>query len=49
MMSNTIVIVGAGFSGTVPAANLMRRPRTGRISCRVFDPPGVGDVGGRVR
>src|SRR3982074_1492541 len=26
MMSNTIVIVGAGFSGTVLAANLMRRP-----------------------
>jgi uncharacterized NAD(P)/FAD-binding protein YdhS len=26
MVSNTIVIVGAGFSGTVLAANLMRRP-----------------------
>ena len=26
MMSNTIVIVGAGFSGTVLAANLLRRP-----------------------
>lgn len=26
IMPNTLVIVGAGFSGTVLAANLLRRP-----------------------
>jgi hypothetical protein len=40
-MHNTLVIVGSGFCGTVPAVNLLRRPRAvpaARLSADSRDP-----------